>query len=56
MIEIYGKTFCPYCDKAKALCEREGYEYKYKQLDEDFTREGFFDLFPTARTFPQIKI
>jgi|TARA_B100001093_G_scaffold508126_2_gene569717 glutaredoxin 3 len=56
MIEIYGKTFCSYCDKAKALCEREGYEYKYKQLDEDFTREGFFDLFPTARTFPQIKI
>ena len=56
MIEIYGKTFCPYCDKAKSLCEREGYEYKYKQLDEEFTREDFFDLFPTARTFPQIKI
>ena len=56
MIEIYGKTFCPYCDKAKSLCEREGYEYKYKQLDKEFTREDFFDLFPTARTFPQIKI
>jgi glutaredoxin 3 len=56
MIEIYGKTFCPYCDKAKSLCEREGYEYKYKQIDEEFTREDFFDLFPTARTFPQIKI
>ena len=47
---------CTYCDKAKSLCEREGYEYKYKQLDEEFTREDFFDLFPTARTFPQIKI
>ena len=56
MIEIYGKTFCPYCDKAKALCERERYEYSYKQLDKDFTREDFFDMFPTARTFPQIKI
>ena len=56
MIEIYGKTFCPYCDKAKALCERESYEYSYKQLDKDFTREDFFDMFPTARTFPQIKI
>ena len=56
MIEIYGKTFCPYCDKAKALCERENYEYSYKQLDKDFTREDFFDMFPTARTFPQIKI
>jgi glutaredoxin len=47
MIEIYGKTFCPYCDKAKALCEREGLEYSYKE---------FFNIFPTARTFPQIKI
>ena len=56
MIEIYGKTFCRYCDKAKALCEREGFEYSYKELDKDFTREEFFNIFPTARTFPQIKI
>jgi glutaredoxin len=56
MIEIFGKTQCPFCDKAKALCERESYEYSYKQLDKDFTREDFFDMFPTARTFPQIKI
>ena len=55
-IEIYGKTFCPYCDKAKALCEREGYEYSYKELDNDFSREEFFDIFPTARTFPQIVV
>ena len=56
MIEIYGKTFCPYCDNAKALCEREGLEYSYKELDKDFNREEFFNIFPTARTFPQIKI
>ena len=56
MIEIYGKTFRPYCDKAKALCEREGFDYSYKELDKDFTREEFFNIFPTARTFPQIKI
>ena len=56
MIEIYGKNFCPYCDKAKALCEREGFDYSYKELDKDFTREEFFNIFPTARTFPQIKI
>jgi glutaredoxin len=55
-IEIYGKTFCPYCDKAKALCEREGYDYSYKELDKDFSRDQFFNIFPTARTFPQIKI
>lgn len=56
MIEIYGKPMCPYCDKAKALCEQNGYEYVYKQLDVDFTREELFEQFPGARTFPQIKV
>ena len=56
MIEIYGKDNCPYCDKAKALCERKGLDYQYKLLSFDFTREEMFTMFPTARTFPQIKI
>jgi len=56
MIEIFGKTQCPYCDKAKALCERKGYDYVYKSLGEDFTREEMMEAFPTARTFPQIRI
>tara|TARA_Y100000004_G_scaffold188270_1_gene242156 strand:- start:614 stop:835 length:222 start_codon:yes stop_codon:yes gene_type:complete len=56
MIEIYGKTMCPFCDKAKALCEQNGYEYVYKQLDEDYTKEELLELFPNARTVPQIKI
>jgi glutaredoxin len=25
-------------------------------LDEDFTREELFEQFPTARTFPQVRI
>ena len=54
MIEIWSKPSCPYCVKAKNLCEQQGYEYK--MLDEDFTREELFEIFPTARTFPQIKI
>ena len=36
MIEIWGKTQCPYCDMAKRLCETNGYEFVYKQLGEDF--------------------
>ena len=56
MIEIYGKPQCPFCDKAKALCEREGYEYTYKSLGTDFGREEMVEMFPTARTFPQIRI
>ena len=54
MIKIYGKPQCPFCDRAKALCEQKGYEYTYKQLDVDFTREELFEKFPNARTFPQI--
>ena len=44
MIEIYGKDNCPYCDMAKGLAERKGFEVVYKQLDIDYC----------ARTFPQI--
>ena len=56
MIEIYGKPQCPFCDRAKALCEQDGLEYVYKQLDVDFTREELFEKFPGARTFPQITV
>ncbi len=56
MIEIFSKPSCPYCVKAKTLCEQQGYEFEYKMLDEDFTREELFEQFPTARTFPQIRI
>lgn len=56
IIEIWGKPSCPFCEKAKSLCERMNLKYVYKQLDQDFTREQVFEEFPTARTFPQIKI
>jgi glutaredoxin len=39
------------------LCAKERVmNTSYKELDKDFSREEFFDIFPTARTFPQIKI
>ncbi len=56
MITIYGKTACPYCVQAKALCEKRGYKYEYKQLGTDFERELMTEKFPDARTFPQIVI
>ena len=54
VVEIYSKPACPYCVKAKALAEQQGYDLTYKMLDQDFTREELFETFPTARTFPQI--
>lgn len=56
MIEIYGKPACPSCTKAKAFCEKYNLKFEYYTLDTDFTREELFEQFPTARTFPQIKI
>jgi glutaredoxin len=56
MIEIYGKPSCGFCEKAKALCETRGFQFEYKTLDIDFTREALLEMFPTARTFPQIKV
>jgi glutaredoxin 3 len=54
MIKIYGKDNCAYCNMAKQLCESKGLEYEYLSLGEDFFGDEFFDMFPTARTFPQI--
>ena len=56
MIEIYGKPMCPFCDKAKNLCETRGFKYTYKSLGTDYTREELMEQFPNARTVPQIVI
>ena len=56
MITIYGKPQCPYCDKAKNLCERKGYDYTYKTLGKDYQIEELLETFPGAKKVPQIMI
>ena len=60
LIEIYSKEQCPYCDMAERLAQQfiQESEHKYEKymLDVDFDREQMLEKFPTARTFPQIKI
>ena len=53
-VTIYGKDNCPYCDMAKKLSERKGYDTTYKKLGQDFDAIEMARLFPNARTFPQI--
>jgi len=53
-VEIYSKPACPFCIQAKNLAEQKGYDLTYKMLNEDFTRDELFKVFPSARTFPQI--
>lgn len=56
MIEIYGKKDCPQCDTVKKILDSKEIPYEYRELDVDFTREQLLEMFPKARTFPQIKI
>ena len=34
----------------------KGIQYKELKLNEDFTREGLLDMFPSAKTFPVIVV
>lgn len=54
MIKIYGKDGCPYCEKAKALCESRGFAHEYLTMGVDYPREQLFETFPGAKTVPQI--
>lgn len=55
MIEIYGKDDCTFCVRAKQLCEMKNVDYVYKHLGTDITRDELLEMFPNARTMPQIK-
>lgn len=56
MITIYGKDGCSFCVKARELCEERNFKYKYLVMGVDYPRDHFFEIFPTAKTVPQIII
>ena len=53
-VEIYSKTNCVFCEKAKMRLQK--HNPKIHMLDQDYSREDFFKKFPNAKTFPQIII
>ena len=53
-VEIFSKTNCVFCDKAKMRLQK--HNPKIHMLDQDYNRDDFFKKFPNARTFPQIII
>jgi glutaredoxin 3 len=56
-IIVYSKPACVYCDKAKALLKRLGYEYTEKVVTKDISLpELFEELGKQVRTIPQIVI
>ena len=39
MIEIYGKSTCNWCDRAREVCEQYSLTYKYRSVDDRFDGE-----------------
>ena len=54
IVEIYSKTNCVFCEKAKIKLQK--HNPKIFMLDKDYSRDDFFKKFPNAKTFPQIII
>tara|TARA_R100000152_G_C6776121_1_gene205043 strand:- start:495 stop:722 length:228 start_codon:yes stop_codon:yes gene_type:complete len=53
-VVIYGKEHCPFCERAKMVCEQRGFDYEYYQMGKDFQLDLMLTKFPHAKTFPQI--
>lgn len=51
---IYSKDNCPYCYKAKTVIELCGHNLDIVTLDQDFSKEEFYQKFGNGSTFPQI--
>ena len=56
MIELYSKEMCPFCVRAKNLCEDNNLEHEVYMLNTDFVREDIHLLFPSAKTYPVVVI
>lgn len=51
---IYSKPNCSHCVAAKRMLDTWKIEYSVRELGTDLSREELLNLFPTARTMPQI--
>ena len=56
-IIVYSKPSCVYCDKAKSLLKRLGYEYEEKVVTKDLSLQELFEaLGKPVRTITPIVI
>ena len=55
IIEIFGKDFCPYCDKAVRIAQQfiqeTEHKYEYKKLEDAKTNPIMKDFFEKAKKF-----
>ncbi|MEY2973576.1 MAG: glutaredoxin domain-containing protein [Gammaproteobacteria bacterium] len=55
-VEIYSKSVCPFCDKAKFYFKSKGVEYKEYNVEDPEHMKVMMERNPLARTVPQIFI
>ena len=56
-VVMYSTTWCPYCDRARALLQRKSVAYREIKVDEDpGERETMLRLSGGRRSVPQIFI
>lgn len=55
-VEIYTRSGCGFCEKAKLLLRTTGIPYIENKLDVDFTRETLTEKYSSAKTYPVIVV
>jgi glutaredoxin len=57
-LTIYSKDGCPFCDKIKKVAEylkeKKSFNVTVYSLNENFTKEQFYQEFGEGSTFPQV--
>lgn len=56
MIEVYGKTNCNWCVKARELLNSKGINYKYYSVGDDIGIDFIIENFPGVKTVPIIVV
>ena len=51
---IYSKYGCSYCKQIKLLFELNEFKFIELQLDRDFDKNQFYEMFGEGSTFPQV--
>lgn len=54
-VEIYGTSWCTYCNKAKQLCEEQAIEYNYIDVDDTANLRALEErIGEKVRSVPQV--
>lgn len=51
---VFSQPNCPACVEAKTILRIKGYSVDERILGENATKKDLMDIFPTARSVPQV--